>query len=99
MDYFTKLPPLDTSKIYNELGNQKKVWIKNQFLYHRQNYSNNALFTSGKTSLHYAAENGHTDIVKHLIQNGIELEDVDDSGIVVLEILSDKYGSVGLGMY
>ena len=86
MKYFTKLPPLDTSKIHNKLANPKKIEEKTDFFIIGQTYYNNALFTTGKTSLHYAAENGHTDIVKHLIQNGIELEDVDDSGIVVLEI-------------
>ncbi len=38
------------------------------------------IITKGKTSLHYAAENGHTDIVKHLIKNGIDLENVDCAG-------------------
>ena len=36
------------------------------------------LFTQQKTALHFAAQNGHVDVAKVLIQNGADVNAVDE---------------------
>src|ERR1700679_3506989 len=52
----------------------------------------NAAASSGDTALHFAAQNGHDELVQYLVQQGAKLNAVNKKGLTPLDLAEGKRG-------